>query len=80
MQDLARCIPLRAKGLLRARGAAEISCGCIDFGRGLGYASETFAVQPRNDLLGEIIMQWTAPAFEEICLNCEINSYASAKL
>jgi coenzyme PQQ precursor peptide PqqA len=30
--------------------------------------------------LGEIIMQWTAPAFEEVCLNCEINSYASAKL
>jgi len=29
--------------------------------------------------LGEI-MEWTAPAFEEICLNCEINSYASAKL
>jgi len=25
-------------------------------------------------------MEWTAPAFEEICLNCEINSYASAKL
>ncbi|MGO8810223.1 MAG: pyrroloquinoline quinone precursor peptide PqqA [Candidatus Sulfotelmatobacter sp.] len=25
-------------------------------------------------------MQWTAPAFEEVCLNCEINSYASAKL
>jgi coenzyme PQQ precursor peptide PqqA len=30
--------------------------------------------------LGELIMQWTAPAFEEVCLNCEINSYASAKL
>ena len=30
--------------------------------------------------LGEIIMEWTAPAFEEVCLNCEINSYASAKL
>ena len=29
--------------------------------------------------LGEI-MEWTAPAFEEICLNCEINSYASATL
>ena len=29
---------------------------------------------------GGIIMQWTAPAFEEVCLNCEINSYASAKL
>ena len=26
------------------------------------------------------IMEWTAPAFEEVCLNCEINSYASAKL
>jgi coenzyme PQQ precursor peptide PqqA len=25
-------------------------------------------------------MEWTAPAFEEVCLNCEINSYASAKL
>ncbi|MFL6308318.1 MAG: pyrroloquinoline quinone precursor peptide PqqA [Candidatus Sulfotelmatobacter sp.] len=25
-------------------------------------------------------MTWTAPAFEEVCLNCEINSYASAKL
>jgi coenzyme PQQ precursor peptide PqqA len=29
---------------------------------------------------GVFIMQWTAPAFEEVCLNCEINSYASAKL
>jgi len=25
-------------------------------------------------------MQWTEPKFEEICLNCEINSYASAQL
>jgi len=25
-------------------------------------------------------MQWTKPAFEEVCLNCEINSYASAQL
>jgi coenzyme PQQ precursor peptide PqqA len=32
-----------------------------------------------NGLLGKI-MEWTAPAFEEVCLNCEINSYASAKL
>ncbi len=30
--------------------------------------------------LGEMIMEWTAPVFEEVCLNCEINSYASAKL
>ncbi|MFZ0955472.1 MAG: pyrroloquinoline quinone precursor peptide PqqA [Candidatus Sulfotelmatobacter sp.] len=32
------------------------------------------------DTTWEKIMQWTAPAFEEVCLNCEINSYASAKL
>jgi len=25
-------------------------------------------------------MEWKTPAFEEVCLNCEINSYASAKL
>jgi len=25
-------------------------------------------------------MEWTKPSFEEVCLNCEINSYASAKL
>jgi coenzyme PQQ precursor peptide PqqA len=26
------------------------------------------------------IMQWTTPKFEEIALNCEINSYASAAM
>jgi len=26
------------------------------------------------------IMQWTTPQFEEISLNCEINSYASAEM
>jgi len=31
-------------------------------------------------IIGVKIMQWTAPVFEEVCLNCEINSYASAKL
>jgi coenzyme PQQ precursor peptide PqqA len=25
-------------------------------------------------------MEWTAPTFEEVALNCEINSYASAAL
>jgi len=25
-------------------------------------------------------MQWTTPQFEEISLNCEINSYASAQM
>ena len=28
----------------------------------------------------ERTMEWTSPKFEEICLNCEINSYASAEL
>lgn len=27
-----------------------------------------------------ILMEWTTPQFEEVCLNCEINSYASAQL
>jgi len=27
----------------------------------------------------EEIMVWEAPAFEEICLACEINSYANAE-
>jgi len=39
---------------------------------------ETF--EAANVLSLEKIMQWTAPVFEEVCLNCEINSYASAKL
>jgi coenzyme PQQ precursor peptide PqqA len=26
------------------------------------------------------IMEWTAPQFEEVALNCEINSYASAAM
>ena len=28
----------------------------------------------------EELMEWTSPEFEEVSLNCEINSYASAKL
>jgi coenzyme PQQ precursor peptide PqqA len=28
----------------------------------------------------EEIMEWTTPQFEEINLNCEINSYASAEM
>jgi len=45
----------------------------------VGYTLETLGIlMPKP--MGEIVMQWTAPAFEEVCLNCEINSYASAKL
>ena len=28
----------------------------------------------------ERAMEWTSPQFEEVCLNCEINSYANAEL
>jgi len=28
----------------------------------------------------EAIMEWTTPQFEEISLNCEINSYARAQM
>jgi len=30
--------------------------------------------------VGNTTMEWTTPQFEEICLNCEINTYASASL
>jgi coenzyme PQQ precursor peptide PqqA len=26
------------------------------------------------------IMEWTTPSFEEVSLNCEVSSYASAEL
>jgi len=49
----------------------------VDFPQEERYSKCVFTVQ--LDRWG-IIMTWTAPAFEEVCLNCEINSYASAKL
>jgi coenzyme PQQ precursor peptide PqqA len=44
-----------------------------------GILTARFGDSGWNEKWGSI-MEWTAPAFEEICLNCEINSYASAKL
>jgi hypothetical protein len=29
---------------------------------------------------GELTMEWTTPQHEEICLSCEISSYANAEL
>jgi coenzyme PQQ precursor peptide PqqA len=52
----------------------------LDFGFKVEYSYETFTCILWAIALGVIIMQWTAPAFEEVCLNCEINSYASAQL
>ncbi len=37
-------------------------------------------VKAANALTLGDTMQWTAPTFQEVCLNCEINSYASATL
>jgi coenzyme PQQ precursor peptide PqqA len=49
----------------------------VDLRMELGYSRFTFTVRLRT---AGGIMTWTAPAFQEVCLNCEINSYASAKL
>jgi coenzyme PQQ precursor peptide PqqA len=45
-----------------------------------GRLNSSYVRGSQPERLGEFIMQWTAPAFEEVCLNCEINSYVSAKL
>jgi coenzyme PQQ precursor peptide PqqA len=75
LSSIERC---HLKGAQDAGFAALFLRDGIDFSGFVGYAYTTFAARA-NDLLGEI-MEWTAPAFEEVCLNCEINSYASAKL
>jgi coenzyme PQQ precursor peptide PqqA len=42
---------------------------------------ELYTVQAVSLVLEGIeTMEWTAPKFEEVALNCEINSYASAAL
>jgi coenzyme PQQ precursor peptide PqqA len=33
-----------------------------------------------QNMAREGIMEWTTPQFEEVSLNCEISSYASAEL
>jgi coenzyme PQQ precursor peptide PqqA len=44
-------------------------------------ASNGYTMQVFRPVLERIeIMEWTAPTFEEVALNCEINSYASAAL
>jgi coenzyme PQQ precursor peptide PqqA len=53
--------------------------GVLLSSQGSAMLTERSRYRPQNDDWG-ILMEWTAPAFEEVCLNCEINSYASAKL
>jgi len=31
-------------------------------------------------ILEELTMEWTTPQHEEICLSCEVSSYANAEL
>ena len=57
--------------IFRSQGIALATAGRVN-------SSDVRGIQP--GMIGGIFMQWTAPAFEEVCLNCEINSYVSAKL
>jgi coenzyme PQQ precursor peptide PqqA len=46
-----------------------------------GPAVSNFDSRPRwSNEAQEEIMEWTTPQFEEVSLNCEINSYAKAEL
>jgi coenzyme PQQ precursor peptide PqqA len=68
--------------VLLPNGRKEL--GVLFFSRDIAWAVRTGYSSVRQFTagwaVGGIIMEWTAPAFEEVCLNCEINSYASAKL
>jgi coenzyme PQQ precursor peptide PqqA len=81
VQNVASCICFRGKGLREAAcGGSSLSTFfwsavdfCLRFGYSLSHSRSMLGPMGEN-------MEWTAPAFEEVCLNCEINSYASAKL
>lgn len=44
------------------------------------HLAGTVLLYRRVVFLGVKVMEWTTPQFEEIALNCEINSYASAAM
>lgn len=62
---------MKTEGL--SQGAGEATCAKISLHPKRGLAYHMFA-------LSEGSMEWTKPGFEEICLNCEISSYANAEL
>jgi coenzyme PQQ precursor peptide PqqA len=33
-----------------------------------------------NGRKGEMIMEWTTPAFEEVCLSCEVACYSNPEI
>jgi coenzyme PQQ precursor peptide PqqA len=50
-------------------------------GRRWRRVPESIAVlKSQHNLSGEEDMEWMKPEFEEISVNCEINSYANGKL
>jgi coenzyme PQQ precursor peptide PqqA len=73
-------IGLISEGVQAAGFALYIYEGVLISSRGSAMLTKRSRSARGTIELGELLMQWTAPAFEEVCLNCEINSYASAKL
>ncbi|PYX31651.1 MAG: pyrroloquinoline quinone precursor peptide PqqA [Acidobacteria bacterium] len=77
MQKFATTLRFKDAG----RREAELDSGTnriVYLGK-VDYTISTFQ-HLAGTITGGKIMEWTAPAFKEVCLNCEINSYASATL
>jgi coenzyme PQQ precursor peptide PqqA len=78
-------VQVLATALVRCKALQNKGFGAVLFRGGVLISTAEWAILversrlPPERLLG-VIMEWTAPAFEEVSLNCEINSYASAKL
>lgn len=77
----------RGKGTLRFWGRASFYAFAPEQGRGIMHNTRLQYSRSRHPQLTltagepkERTMEWTSPKFEEICLNCEINSYANAEL
>ena len=70
---------LHFKGTSPLGGKVNPGTDCIVYLGKVDYTICTFQYLA-GTITGGKIMEWTAPAFEEVCLNCEINSYASATL
>lgn len=77
MQNLADTLMVASDAKSSQGFAGLILRQNVDLRQDLGYSRFTFTV---HWWTAGGTMTWTAPAFEEVCLNCEINSYASAKL
>ena len=70
---------LRFKDASRREAELDSGTNRIVYLGKVDYTISTFQ-HLAGTITGGKIMEWTAPAFKEVCLNCEINSYASATL